>query len=80
MQPFSDTLSWFWANQSLHFLLNDVCLAEKQPVPIFGFTRSGLEPMIYHIWDKHANHYTTDAVRPILCVAMTFYTESKMHI
>ena len=30
----SDTLSWFWANQSLLFLLNSACLAEKQQIPI----------------------------------------------
>ena len=28
------TLFWFWANQSLLFLLNTVCLAEKQQIPI----------------------------------------------
>jgi hypothetical protein len=31
---FSDTLVWFRANQSLLFLLNAACLAEKQHVPI----------------------------------------------
>jgi hypothetical protein len=30
----SDTLSWFKANQSLLFLLNAACLAEKQQIPI----------------------------------------------
>jgi hypothetical protein len=34
MSPHSDTLSWFWANQSFLFLLNNVCLAEKQQIPI----------------------------------------------
>ena len=29
---------------------------------VSGFTRSGLELMIYHTRDEHANHYTTDAV------------------
>ena len=29
---------------------------------VFGFTRSGLEPMIHHTRGDHANHYTTDAV------------------
>ena len=29
-----DTFSWFWANQSLIFLLNDACLAQKQQIPI----------------------------------------------
>jgi hypothetical protein len=30
----SDILFWFWANQSLLFLLNAACLAEKQQIPI----------------------------------------------
>ena len=34
MSPHSDTLSWFWANQSLLFLLNATCLAGKQQIPI----------------------------------------------
>jgi hypothetical protein len=29
---------------------------------IFGFTRLGLEPMIYRTRDEHANRYTNDAV------------------
>jgi hypothetical protein len=34
MLPHADTLSWFQANQSLLFLLNAECLAEKQQIPI----------------------------------------------
>jgi hypothetical protein len=30
MSPYSDTLCWFRANQSLLFLLKDACLAKKQ--------------------------------------------------
>jgi hypothetical protein len=30
----SDTLFWFRANQSLHFLVNAACLAGKQHMPI----------------------------------------------
>jgi hypothetical protein len=30
----SATLSWFWANHSLFFLLNSACLAEKQQILI----------------------------------------------
>ena len=32
MSPHSDTLFWFRANQSLLFLLNAVCLSEKQQI------------------------------------------------
>ena len=58
------TLSRFRANKSLLSLLNAVCLAEKQQIPIlvFGLTRSGLEPTIYHTHGEHANHYTNDVV------------------
>jgi hypothetical protein len=34
MSPHTDTLFWFQANQSLLFLLNAVCLEEKQQIPI----------------------------------------------
>ena len=34
MSPHSDTLSWFWAYQSLLFLFIAACLAEKQQIPI----------------------------------------------
>jgi hypothetical protein len=33
---------------------------------VIGSTRLGLKPTIYHTRDEHANHYTTDAVRPQL--------------
>ena len=36
--------------------------ATKTNSIVFGLARSGLEPMIYHTWGKHANHYATDAV------------------
>ena len=64
MSLHSDTLFWFRANQSLVFLLNAACLAEKQQIPIlvFGLTRPGLEPTFYRSRGEHANHYATDAV------------------
>ena len=37
MSPHSDTLSWFWVKQSLLFLHNAACLAEKQQIPILCF-------------------------------------------
>jgi hypothetical protein len=61
------TLFRFRANQSLLFLLNATCLAEKQQILIlvFGLTWPGLELTVYHIWDEHADHYATDAVATI---------------
>ena len=64
MSLYSDILFWFRANESLLFLVNAACLAEKQHIPIFiifGFTRPGLEPTIYRTRGEHANHYATDA-------------------
>ena len=69
MSLHSDTLFWFRANQSLFFLLNAACLAEKQEIPIFivfGLTRPGLEPTIYSTQGKHANHNVTDVVAVVL--------------
>ena len=39
----SDTLSWFWANQSLFLLHNTMCLADGQQISIlvFGFDKPG---------------------------------------
>ena len=44
--------------------LNVACLAEKQQIPIllFGLTSTRVDPIIYHSWDEHSNHYATDAV------------------
>ena len=62
MSPHSDILSWFWANQSLLFLHNAVCLAEKQHIPILEsliWPDQELELTIYRSRGKHTNHYTT---------------------
>ena len=29
---------------------------------VFGLTRSGIDPTVYHTLGEHANYYTTDAV------------------
>jgi hypothetical protein len=83
MSSHSDTLSWFWAKQSLLFLLNAACLAEKQQIQIlvFGFTQSGLEPTIYlyHTRGEYTNHYTPDAVQwsKIQKWFTKYYTENQ---
>ena len=81
MSPHLDTLSWFRADQSLLFLLNAVCLAEKQHISIcivVGMTRPGLEPTIYRTRGEHSNHYATDAVRIIRsCMDAT---ETHIHV
>ena len=61
MSLHSDTLFWFWANQSLLLLLNAGEATDTNFI-VFGLTRPGLEPTIYHTRGEHANHYTTDAV------------------
>jgi hypothetical protein len=35
---------------------------------IFGFTRTRLEPTIYHTRGEHANNFTTDAVNDNICL------------
>ena len=59
MSIHSDAITWFRVNQSLIFLLNVVCLVEKQQIPmlVFCLNRTVLEPTIY--WGKQVNHYTT---------------------
>ena len=42
--------------------------AIKNNFIVFGLTRSGLEPTIYHTRGEHTNHYTTDAVRKSLTI------------
>jgi hypothetical protein len=63
MSLHSDTLFWFWANQSFLLLLNAACLAEKQQIPcnfiVFDFTLSGLEPTIYPL---EANMFNANSV------------------
>ena len=78
--PNSEPTSARWTlntNQSFLFLLNAVCLAKKQQIPIFivfGSTRSGLEPTIYRTRCENADHYTTDA---ILLFGIFFHNRKK---
>jgi hypothetical protein len=65
MSPYSETLAWFRANQSLFCLLYPGCLAEKQHIEIaipFGLIRSRREPRIYSTRGEHANQYTTECL------------------
>ena len=40
---------------------------------VFGLIRPGLEPTIYHIRGKHANHYVIDAVTTYAIVKVLQY-------
>ena len=55
-----DTSFWFWANQSLLFVL----IGEVTNINfiVFWFARPWLAPTIYRTRGKHAIHYGTDAV------------------
>jgi hypothetical protein len=48
-------------------LITPCCMLSKEATNtnfiVFGLTRSGFEPMIYHTRGEHANHYTTNAVQ-----------------
>jgi hypothetical protein len=52
------TLTWFRANQTLHLLINVLCFAEKQRIPMHSlwFDTTGIEPTIYCTRFEEANH------------------------
>jgi hypothetical protein len=66
LSPHSDTLSRFQANQSLLFLLNAECLAEKQQIPI----------LYSLVWPNQGSNQRSTALKtrsltitpPILCL------------
>ena len=61
-------------------LLNAVCLAEKQQIPIaqsIVLTRSVVEIAIYGTRAEHGNHYTTDAVPNSSNVVVKFQRTSR---
>jgi hypothetical protein len=69
------TLSWLRANQSFLLLFNDVCLTEKQQIPIlvFGLCSNSWDTAL----DKHANNYTTNAVIQYLKGEMKTKSKAK---
>ena len=59
MSPDSEILSWFRTNQSLFFLLNVTCIADKQQMPSLYplvWPDRRIESTIYWTRCKHANH------------------------
>ena len=64
MLSYSDTLSWFWANQFC-VLIPFYCILSRKArntgtnFIVFGLTTLGHDRMIYCTWGEHANHYTT---------------------
>ena len=60
MSLHSNTLFWFRANQSLLFLLNAACLAEKQQIPI-------LLSLVLSDWDSNPRSTTLEASPLTLC-------------
>ena len=67
MSPHSDILSWFRANQSLLFLLNAACLAEKQQIPCF-----------YSLWTHDLPH-ARRARQPIHHRCGFYYLKENMN-
>ena len=67
--------SWLRANQSFLLLFNDVCLTEKQQIPIlvFGLCSNSWDTAL----DKHANNYTTNAVIQYLKGEMKTKSKAK---
>ena len=68
MSPHSDTLSWLWANQSLLFLLNPVCLAEKQQRPI-------LQSLVLPDWGSNPRYTALEATTLTITPLMQFKLE-----
>ena len=58
----SDTLSWFRANQSLLFLLNAACLAEKQQIIQILYFLNWLETTVYHTLGEHVIHSASNKI------------------
>jgi hypothetical protein len=53
--------------------------AAKTNFLVFGLTRQGFQPTIYHTWGEYANHYTTDAVIYVLPMYLS-YNKTEMNI
>ena len=60
-----DTLSQFWANQSLFLLLNDACLEEKQQIPNL---ESMICPVCLMVFNDTFNNISVILWRPVLLV------------
>ena len=71
MSLHSDTLSWFRANPSLLLLLLSG-EAWNTHFIVLGFICPELDPTIYRTGDEYTNHYTTDAVKLWLTIAVNF--------
>ena len=68
MSPHSDTLSWFRANQSLLFLLNVACLAEKQQIPI-------LQSLVWPYWGLNTRSTALEASTLTITPPMWLFIE-----
>ena len=69
----SDTLLWYWANQSLLFLLNAVCLAEKQQILL----------LLRLVWlDRGSNPQSTafEASMLTITLSMQFLVRKSFYI
>ena len=66
-----DTLFWFQANQSLLILLNAVCLAEKQQIPI-------LQSLVWPNRDSNLRSITLEASMPKWLIQI--YNTNKLNV
>jgi hypothetical protein len=67
MSLHSDTLSWFQANQSLLFLLNAACLADKQQIQMVWFHRGSNQRHTFRNRGEDVNQNTVDAAMSFWC-------------
>ena len=80
MSLHSDTLFWFRANQSLLFLLNAACLAEKQQAPILyslSFDPTGART---HNRGEQPHHCATDAIVSMTCRLILQYFDYETYM
>jgi hypothetical protein len=58
--------SWLWLSQSVFTLTPYCCMHSREAAndnfTVFGLTRPGIEPTIYHTQGKYSKHYITDAL------------------
>jgi hypothetical protein len=58
VSPHSDTLSWFWAHETLILSPPESYMLDREAANtnciVFGLTQKGLEPTIYRTWDELA--------------------------
>ena len=71
---------WRSSKYQLHSLRFDPTEAWTHDLFIvLGLTPQRLEPMIYHTWGEHVNHYTTDSLIYVINMKKIKFHKKTMH-